>query len=85
MDVVKRDGSKELFDAAKITRVVIAAGLDQSKASLLTEDVVNQLKNQPEVTSLQIRDLVSTRLRAVDQYAAGLYDWYQKTKPDKVA
>lgn len=83
LTIVKRDGSKEPFDANKIARVVQAAGLDQDQATRLAEEVENEVKTNQELTSLQIRDIVSEKLKNVDEYAAGLYDWYQKTKPEK--
>lgn len=83
MDVIKRDGSRENFDPAKIAKVVKAAGLDSQKAEKLAGEVIQELKGKSQVTSLQIRDIVSNKLKTVDEYAAGLFDWYQKTRQDK--
>jgi transcriptional regulator NrdR family protein len=80
--VIKRDGSKEPFDPEKISRVVQAAGLEVDLAQKLTRDIsiwINAL-GQSEVSSLKIRDEVITELESLDEYVAGLFRWYQKTK-----
>lgn len=80
MKVVKRNGSIEDFDLAKIERVVIAAGLSPEKASELSQKVSVSFSGQNEVNSIEIRDEVLSALKEMDQYAANMFDWYQKTK-----
>ncbi len=80
MKVIKRNGSTEEFDLAKIERVVIAAGLSPESATTLSTAVSSAFKDKLELTSLQIRDEVLKQLKLMDQYAANMFDWYQKTK-----
>jgi transcriptional regulator NrdR family protein len=80
MKVVKRNGSIEDFDPAKIERVVIAAGLSPEKALELSQKVSDSFSGQNEVSSIEIRDEVLFALKEMDQYAANMFDWYQKTK-----
>ena len=82
MIVIKRDGSKQEFDKAKIAKVAQAAGLTPEQASNLANEAETELQNSQDVSSLEIRDIVSKKLREVDQYAADLYDWYQKNKEE---
>jgi len=83
--VMKRDGSKEVFDPAKITRVVTAAGLNSSEAAKLTKSVGDWIRKQNKqlISSLKIRDKVLQELKLVDEYAAGLFEWYQSTKENQ--
>lgn len=80
--VIKRDGSREPFDPRKIARVVVAAGLRQEQAENLSRQVDTwaQSQTEAELSSLVIRDRVLSLLREVDESAANLYAWYQKTK-----
>ena len=87
INVVKRNGSKEPFDAEKIARVVQAAGLRPVDASELSEKIATWVENQgtPEISSIKIRDQVFKELETVDKYASGLYAWYQNLKDKKYA
>jgi len=85
MQIVKRDGSKQEFSAAKIAKVVHAAGLSEEKAQELSEQVeawfkVQASEGKKELSSLEIKDKVSSLLEKTDKYAWGLYNWYEKTK-----
>jgi len=82
LTVIKRDGSTEPFDPEKIARVVLVAGLEPEQATRLSELVQNWAAslNRPLVTSLEIRDEVVRQLRLINDYVAGLFVWYQKTK-----
>lgn len=84
--VVKRDGTKEVFQPEKIAKVVKAAGLTEAQAKLLSELVDTHIKAQKlaGVTSLIIRDIVSSEIKKIDQNAANLFDWYQKVKQDGI-
>jgi len=80
--VIKRDGTKVPFSLHKIERVTTAAGLTSEEAKTLAAQVEAALatNNKTEVTSLEIRDMVLTKLRSVNEYAANMFAWYQKTK-----
>jgi transcriptional regulator NrdR family protein len=80
--VIKRDGSVEQFENEKIAKVALAAGLLETQAARLCEEVQNYfLKNsQEKVTSLQIRDKVLDCMKEVNMYAANMFEWYEKTK-----
>ena len=80
--VKKRDGSVESYEEIKIIRVVTSAGLPIDKAQTLSSSVSHWIQNTPEetVASLEIRDKVLELLTQIDQDAANLYKWYQKTK-----
>lgn len=80
--VIKRDGVIEQFDQTKIARVAVAAGLDEEKAKLLSQEIADfiQKSGLTQFTSLQIRDMVSGMLHKYDESAAKMYVWYQSTK-----
>ena len=80
--VLKRDGSTEDFDSQKIVRVVIVAGLKPDQAQELLIKInqwVSDLEKET-VSSLEIRDKVLQELKKVNDYAANLYEWYEKNK-----
>lgn len=80
--VIKRDGSKEPFDAEKIDRVVVAAGVTPDQATEIVARMNTWLtdKHLSEISSLELRDKVIEELRKTDSYAANMFEWYQKTK-----
>ena len=80
--VIKRDGSEQAFEKDKIARVVQAAGLTADQAKDLSEKIDSWMQKQSEekVSSIQIRDQVLNQLRQTDEYAANMFEWYQKTK-----
>lgn len=82
--VVKRDGTKEAYDPEKIKRVIMAANATAEEADEVIAKVDEELKklDVPEINSIKIRDVVLEKLREVNNYAAGMYSWYQKTKTD---
>lgn len=82
IEVIKRDGTLEDFDANKVAKVVHAAGLNKDEARLLSEKVNLWIRglNQNKISSLQIRDKVLEELKLVNKYAADLFQWYEKTK-----
>lgn len=80
--VLKRDSSIEEFDPQKIARVTQAAGLETDQAKDLSKKVdqwIKGLKQNP-VSSLKIRNKVLAELKKVNQHAANLFEWYEKTK-----
>lgn len=83
--VVKRDGSIEDFDEAKISKVVTAAGLPADKAQNLATSVSEWAKasGQEQVTTLQVKNKVIEELKKVDEYVANLFTWYEKTKEEE--
>lgn len=86
--VLKRDGSYEDYEEAKIVRVVIAAGLQPDEAQTLATTVtqwVNGLPKEPIISTHQIRDKVVEKLKYVNEYAAGLFVWYEQTKDKRKA
>ncbi len=73
--VVKKDGSREVFDADKIRRGVIKAcekrQVTTSQIDALVRDVEQQLQNalELEVASTKIGELVMDRLKDLDEVA----------------
>ena len=82
MQVIKRDGSVEEYSEFKIIRVMIATGINPEQAQKLSAVISKILKQQnlQKVSSLKIRDEVIERLKKINQDAANLFSWYQKTK-----
>lgn len=82
MQIIKRDGALEEYSEFKIMRVLLATGLNPDKAQALTKSITNWLKsiNTAKLSSLKIRDKVIEELKKINQDAANLYSWYQKTK-----
>lgn len=80
--VVKRDGSLEDYDEAKIARVAEAAGLESGQAQVVAVNITKWLKENSilKVTSLQIRDQLLEDLKKFDGKAADLFVWYEQTK-----
>lgn len=79
--VIKRDGTKEDFQPEKIARVAKATGLSEEEANALAQNVTTWVASQQaSITTLQIRDKVLEELQNGHSYAAGLFEWYEKTK-----
>ena len=78
--VIKRDGSIEAFDEAKLRRVAIATGISHDNAQEIIQEIVDWAKKEGKVKSTDIRERFSTKLREIRPYSADLYDWYQKIK-----
>jgi len=80
--VIKRDGSVEEFNEEKIKKVVKAAGLAEEKAKALAQKVGAEVKamKKKQVDVREIRKLVTAELKKADEYAHGLYVWYEKMK-----
>lgn len=80
--VVKNNGVKEEFREEKIAQVVKAAGLTEEKAAALAQKVAEEIRmrNEKEVSSKLIRKMVTRELKEADNYAYGLYVWYEKVK-----
>lgn len=79
--ILKRDGSIEKFDKAKIQRIASASGLSEEDTNSITNKVSTMVtKSVTPVSSLKIRLLILSEMIKVDEYAAGLYEWYEKNK-----
>lgn len=85
INIIKKDGAKQPFDQEKIKRIAVAAGLSDEEGKTVSENVANFVlsQNQPEINSSQIREKVLEELKKVNQFAANLYLWYEKTKDQK--
>lgn len=82
MIVIKRDNTTQEFDESKIFKVVKAAGLSTEQAEELSQALAQKFANNEQVSSLEIRDEVSSQLHAIDEYAANMFDWYQEQKEE---
>lgn len=80
--VIKRDGSIELYEEVKIERILVTAGLTMDQAHALALDVTNWFNSLSDtnVSSLQLRDKILELLPTVNKSVADFYRWYQKTK-----
>jgi len=73
--VVKKDGSKQLFDKHKIYTGLLKAcekrPIAESKLLEIAEEIERELKNrlEQEVTSLEIGEMVMSRLKKLDEVA----------------
>lgn len=83
--IIKRDGRSEIFDPDKIIKVVTASGLRPVDAEELAKKISEWVRglNRVSITSIEIRDQVFKELAKMDQYASGLYAWYQNLKDKK--
>lgn len=83
--VIKRDNSKEPFEESKIKGIAVASGLTEEEASVAAQEIIQAVtdfaqSNGNEITSSKIRDIFLEKLKSVNTYAAGLYEWYEKSK-----
>lgn len=80
--VRKSNGATEEFREEKIAKVVKAAGLTEEKAAALAQKVAREVMmlGKEEVSSKSIRKMVTRELKEADDYAYGLYVWYEKVK-----
>ena len=70
--VVKRNGSKELFDRTKLMAGILKATRKRPvEAEQIANEIESELQNalRQEVTSIEIGDLVLEKLRVMDQVA----------------
>ena len=83
--VIKRDNSREPFNPQKIHGIAVAAGLTEDEAKITSQKIIEQVKERSsntnnEIKSTTIRDIFLEELKEVNEYAAGLYEWYEKSK-----
>lgn len=88
--VIKRDGNKEAFDPQKIERIAAAAGLTEEESKKLRVDVTKFAskhagENDGCISSLKIRSEVYERMVETNEYAAGLFKWFEKNKEEQEA
>lgn len=70
--VVKKNGSKELFDRSKLLGGILKATQKRPvNAEQIVNDIESELQNSlsPEVTSTKIGEMVMDKLKAVDEVA----------------
>ncbi len=68
--VLKKDGSRELFDRAKLMGGIIKATRKRSvDAERLVSDIENELQNalRVEITSVELGEMVLEKLRDIDE------------------
>lgn len=84
--IIKKDGSKTEYQESKIVRVVTAAGLKPDQAQHLGAVVTKwiQALPDPDVVSLQVRNKVVDELKKINENAADLFTWYEKTKDQQM-
>jgi transcriptional repressor NrdR len=82
ISVIKRDGTREAFEPAKLTRVLKAAWCDDPRAAELTELISQRIQDLGEkvIKSTTIRDIVLEELKKADKQAYNFYRWYQDTQ-----
>ncbi len=86
--VIKKDGTKVAFDAEKIKTGVMGAcaeaGLEDDKASAITEEIVNAVsasfESQEEVASSEIREKILSELDTSYPVVAEAWRKYEEGK-----
>lgn len=77
--VKKRSGSMQDFDKAKLKASLKKAGTEEEHATKITESVAGKV--QEGTTTTEIKRIVATELKGMDQKAAQSYETF--TKPTK--
>jgi 2-phosphoglycerate kinase len=80
--VRKRDNTFEPYHESNIVKVLVAAGMKENDANLVSQKISTWLKsnNTKDVSSLEIRDKVIEELELINTDVADLYKWYESTK-----
>lgn len=80
--IVKRDSKLELYDPNKILRVTQAAGLTEDQSQKLVETLSKWLRSLSleQLHSTKLRDKIVEEMHVLNQNAAKMFSWYQKTK-----
>ena len=83
--VIKRDNTIEPLDEGKIVRVAKATGLTEEEAKVVSDAIYARIlksvdTDTQEIKSTTIRDYFLEELQKTNKYAAGLYEWYEKSK-----
>ena len=77
--VKKRSGSMQDFDKVKLKASLKKAGAEEEQATKITESVAGKV--QEGTTTAEIKRMVATELRGMDQKATQAYETF--TKPTK--
>ena len=77
-NVEKRSGKLELFDAEKITRCCVAAGVPEKEAKKVAEEISQHL--YINIPTNEIRKMIIKKLGKIDKKAAAAYARYEKLK-----
>lgn len=75
-NVLKRGGKLEMFDAEKIVKSCVAAGVQGKEAKKVAEEVSRHLYFN--IPSNEIRKMVIKKLGKIDKKAAAAYEQYEK-------
>jgi transcriptional regulator NrdR family protein len=80
--IVKRDSRLELYDPNKIVRVSKAAGLTDEQSTKLVDTLSKWLHSLSieQLHSTKLRDKMIQEMHLLNQNAAKMFTWYQKTK-----
>ena len=80
IQIIKRDGTKQNFDANKITKVLIKAGVDENNAKTLTLDIVNELAKGNDYNIEHIQNVVESVLRKFDKNLQKSFHKYRQKR-----
>lgn len=75
-NVLKRGGKLEMFDAEKIVRCCVAAGVPEKEAKKVAEEVSRHLYFN--IPTNEIRKMIIKKLGKIDKKAAEAYERYEK-------
>jgi len=87
-NVIKRNGSTQPFDAAKVRRSIELAVQDAALSSDRTDEVVNQIlpvalaaaNSKEEITTSELRDIILDELKKAEPAAAEAWRKYAEGK-----
>jgi len=75
-NVLKRGGKLEMFDAEKIVKSCVAAGVPEKEAKKVAEEASNRLYFN--IPTNEIRKMIIKKLGKIDKKAAAAYERYEK-------
>ena len=89
-EIIKKDGSKQPFDAAKIKNAIKAAGAETDLADEKVEKAVEQVTAtiiqmvaaKEEVTTTEIREKILLELDSVEPAISGAWRKYDQEKKE---
>ncbi len=77
-NVEKRSGKLEMFDAKKIVKSCVAAGVPEKEAKKVAEEVSQHL--YMNIPTNEIRKMIIKKLGKIDRKAAAAYAHFEKMK-----
>lgn len=77
-NVEKRSGKLEMFDAKKIVKSCVAAGVPEKEAKKVAEEVSQHL--YMNIPTNEIRKMIIKKLGKIDRKAAAAYVHFEKMK-----